>query len=139
VPRNTLIADDADLIAISDYVENQRPNIPEFPKLQSKIEEFEQWYQALTWWDLHVNMTGTFAEAARRRDEINLIMDDTLRPEWIPADRIGMKPGDASRLPGPKPPLFQLPLWFKPVALITGVGTAVLTTTLVVLHKVRLL
>lgn len=133
--KNLLISDDADLRAISDYIEQQRPKIPQFRGLQAKIEDFERWYQGLGWWDLHGDMTGTVSEASRRRDEINKLTQNTLPVDWVPADKIGMTPGAGSGLSGPKPPWIVLPPWFKPVALITSVAVS----TLVVLKKVHLL
>lgn len=110
-------ADDADLIAISDYVQNQRPKISKFPKLQPKIEDFERWLQGLGWVDIHVMINDTIAEAARRRDEINAIEGQAIDPTWIPADKIGMKPGSTG-LSGQKPPL--VPTWVLPAAVVSS-------------------
>ncbi len=126
-------ADDADLAAVANYVENQRPKIPQFPGLQSKIESFEEWYQGLGTWDLDLMINDTIAEAYRRRDEINRVMGSALPVTSIPADKINMKPGAASGLAGAKPPLFSLPKWVVPAAVISGA----VTVTLVVLKSVR--
>lgn len=123
-------ADDGDLRAITDYVEQQRPKIKQYPALQTKIEDFEKWLQALGWVDIHVMIDDTIAEAARRRDEINAIEGQALDPTWIPADKIGMAPGSASRLPGSKPPL--IPEKYKMAAVIAGA----VTFTLIVIRKI---
>jgi hypothetical protein len=128
-------ADDADLTAISDYVENQRPLIPKFRGLQAKIEDYEHWLQGLGWVDIHVMINDTLAEAIRRKDEINVITGQSRPADVIPADRIGMKAGAASGLAGSKPPLFTIPPWLLPTAVVSGVVTFVL----VVASKLRIL
>ncbi len=119
-------ADDAELTAISDYVQRQRPNIPKFRGLQDKIEDFEAWLQGLSWMDIHVMIDDTIAEAARRRDEINKIMGQAIPADWVQADKLGMKGGAASGLSGPKPPLFSLPAWVLPTAVVSGTVTLAL-------------
>ena len=122
-----LIIDDADLIAIYNYVQNKRREIPKFPALQPKIEDFERWYQNLSWWDLHANMADTTAEAARRRDEINKISQDVLPSTWIPADKRNLPPGVASGLPAPEPPKEPLiPTKYKIAAAAGASAIAVL-------------
>jgi hypothetical protein len=129
-------ADDADLRAIYNYVQDLRPSIPKFPGLQTKIEDFEQWYQGLTWSDIHVFINDTTAEAYRRRDEINRITNNVRPADWLPADRKDRAPGTASGLAGkvpPKPPL--IPTWAK----VTAVVTATATIALVVIKKFSIL
>jgi hypothetical protein len=117
-------ADDADLKALYNYVESQRPNIPQYPTLQAQIESFEKWYQALTYYDVHIMINDTIAEAARRRDLVNAAMNQQIDPSWIPADKLDRTPGSASQLPGAKPPL--IPSQYKVAATIGGAAIAVL-------------
>ena len=126
-------ADDDDLKAIYNYVEQQRPLIKNFLGLESKIKSFERWYQGLTWFDLHVMINDTIAEAIRRRDEINRTINQSIPADWIPADRLDREPGSASGLAGPKPPL--IPEKYKFAAAITGAAI----TSLVVLKRLHIL
>lgn len=129
-------ADDADLVAISDYVQNARRQIPNFPSIQGQIEDFERWYQGLTWYDVHIMINDTLAEARRRRDALNQAMNQVRPADWVPADKLGMTPGSSSLLAGPKPPLIpDIPMPYKIAAAVTG--TAVVALAL--LRKIRLI
>lgn len=128
-----LFADDADLKAISNYVEAQRPLIPQHPRLQSQIEAFEGWYQGLSYLDTHVMIDNTIAEAARRRDLVNAAMNEQLNPAWVPADKVNRPPGAASGLSGAKPPL--IPPQYKVAATVGAAAVAVL----VVLKKLYII
>jgi hypothetical protein len=129
-------ADDADLRAIYTYVENARRSIPKFPTIQPLIEDFERWYQGLSWYDVHIMINDTLAEARRRRDELNVAMNQVLPADWVPADRVSTPPGSGANLPGVKPPPPPLiPTWAKVTAVVTG--TAI--TALAILKKVRLI
>lgn len=79
-------ADDANLKAIADYVQRQRPYVYQYPKLLPLIKSFEQWYSSLSWMDVHVMINDTMKEAYRRRNEINEAMNQTLPEDYIPAD-----------------------------------------------------
>ncbi len=126
-------ADDADLKAIYDYVESQRPSIPQHPTLQAAIESFEKWYQGLSYYDVHIMIDDTIAEAARRRDLVNATMGQRLNPSVVPADKLGRAPGAASGLPGAKPPL--IPSQYKVAATIGAVAV----TVLVILKKLYII
>lgn len=129
-------ADDSDLIAIFNYVEGLRPQITRFPKLQSKIEDFERWYQGLSWYDIHVMINDTLAEAYRRRAEMNSILGQSTDPTAVPGDILNREPGSASMLPGPPPPKWyelQVPTWLK----ATAVGVPAAIVTLVGIGAVR--
>jgi hypothetical protein len=126
-------ADDADLQAIYTFVENTRPNITQFPKLQPLIEDFERWYQGLTWFDVHVMINDTIAEAVRRRNQINAAQNAFLDPTIVPGDLAGHTSFDNTLLPGPKPPL--IPTQYKVYA---TVGAGILAG-LVVLKKLMLI
>lgn len=128
-------ADDTDLKAIYNYVESQRPLIKQFPTVQAQIEDFERWYQGLTWFDIHVMINDTIAEAARRRDAINRTLNQSIPADWVPADKTDRDPGSASGLAGTKPKEPLIPAQYKFAAAITG--TAI--TTLVVLKKLHIL
>lgn len=129
-------ADDASLIAVYNYVQRQRPYINEYPGLLELITDFEVWYQGLSWFDVHIMINDTLAEAYRRRDEINKLMGQRLPDDQVPADKWNAEPGAASGLPGqkpPPPPFF--PSWTKPAAALLAVGI----TTVAVLRKVRII
>lgn len=79
-------ADDANLKAIADFVQRQRPYVHQYPKLLPAIQSFEKWYSSLGWFDVHVMINDTMKEAYRRRNEINEIMNMRLPEDWIPAD-----------------------------------------------------
>jgi hypothetical protein len=127
--------DDADLQAIYVYVEEQRPAIPQFPEIQKLIEDFEAWYQGLTWYDTYVMINNTIAEAARRRDLINAAMHDTIDPSWIPADKVDPAHTGVGTtvLSGPKPPL--IPTQYKVAATVGAIAVG----TLVVLKKLYII
>lgn len=131
-----LIVDDADLIAVYNYVQMKRLEIPKFPAVQAKIEDFEKWYQSLGWWDLHANMAATTAEAFRRRDEINKLTKNVLPADWIPADKRDRAPGVSSGLAAPEP---EKPPWIPTWAKVAAVVTATATVALVVVKKFTLL
>lgn len=129
-------ADDSDLIAIYNYVEELRPKIAQFPKLQAKIEDFERWYQQLSWYDIHVMINDTLAEAYRRRDELNTIMGESLRATDVPGDILNRRPGSASGLPAPPPPPWwkiTVPTWLK----VTAVGVPAGIATLISIGAIR--
>lgn len=128
-----IFIDDADLRAIYDYVLNQKKKIPTTPGLADKINSFVSWYQQLSWWDLHVNMADTLAEAFRRRDEINVLENNVLPADWIPADMRDRPPGAASGLSAPVPPKEPwIPTKYKMAAVITGAAVV----ALVVVRKI---
>ena len=128
-------ADDADLRAIYTYIEKLRPKIPQYPGLQSAIEHFEQWYQSLTWFDVHVMINATLSEAMRQKALVDAAQNAFPDPTVVPADRIAPEhtaPGTTT-LPGPKPPL--IPTQYK-FAVTVGAGAL---AALVVLKKLALL
>jgi len=130
-----LWADDADLNGIYQSIEILRPEAVQVPGLMNAIEDFEKWYQSLSYLDTHIMINDTMAEAVRRRDAIlklrsdfmNLPVDQTL------VDRLKTgKPGNVL-LPGPKPPL--IPEKYKMAAVITGAALG----TLIVLKKLYII
>lgn len=129
-------ADDADLKAVYNYVQRQRPLIPKFPELQSKIEDFEHWYQGLSWSDIHVFINDTIAEAFRRRDEINRLTENVLPADWVSADRRDRAPGVASGLSAAEPPK---PPWIPTWAKVTVLATATLAGIVIIAKKFTLL
>lgn len=78
---------DADSIeAIYQYVRNQRPNIEKYPGLLKKIENFEAWYQTLSWYDKNIDSSETLNQAKRLRNEVNDAMHQKIPDTWVPAD-----------------------------------------------------
>jgi len=126
---------DADLRAIYVYVESQRPHIPQFPKLQSAIEKFEQWYQGLTFWDINVMIGDTVKEALRQKALVDAAQNAFPDPTAVPADRIapGHTAPGTTTLPGNKPPL--IPTKYK-FAVTVGAGAL---AALVLLKKLHIL
>jgi hypothetical protein len=80
-------------------------------------------------------INDTIAEAARRRDEINKTMNQSIPATWVPADKINREPGSASGLAGTKPVEPLIPEKYKFAAIITG--TAI--TSLAILKKLHIL
>lgn len=120
-------ADDADLTAIYRYVEERRPDLAKHPFVEPLINDFERWYQGLSWFDVHVMIDDTLAEATRRRNEINAAFGDRIDPTIVPADRLQNKPGSGGTLPGVKPVIPIIPPWFKYGAALVGAATIVLS------------
>lgn len=75
-----------DVNAITEYIENQRPKIKEFPQLQSVIEEYEQWLTNLSWFEKYMTPDSTLGKAVYYRDQINDIIGTRLDPSTIPGD-----------------------------------------------------
>jgi hypothetical protein len=116
---NVNLGDTTCLDAVYTYIENQRPLIAKYPKLQPLIESFEGWYQNLSWTDKNIMSNDTFDEAVRRRDAINAVMGEVLPATWIP--------GDVARTAPPPPPPggTPWPLWLKVTLGFAGAGLVV--------------
>jgi hypothetical protein len=80
------IFDSDNLEAIYQYVRNQRPNIDKYPGLLKKIEEFEGWYQTLSWFDKNVVSDDNLNKARRLRNDVNDAMHQKIPDTWVPAD-----------------------------------------------------
>ena len=132
-------ADDADLVGIYQSVEILRPEIPHVPGLQAAIEDFEKWYEGLNWFDVHVMINDTIAEAARRRDIINNLRQKVFKQNEFEQQKLKerLEPGktsfDTAILPGETPPL--IPEKYKMGAAIAGGAL----TVLIVLKKLHIL
>lgn len=89
-----------DVNAITEYIENQRPKIREFPQLQSMIEQYESWLTNLSWFEKYMTPDATKGKAVYYRDQVNDIIKTKLDPADIPGD-IGTKivPVDPSTAP----------------------------------------
>lgn len=130
-----LWADDADLNGIYQSIEILRPEAVQVPGLMNAIEDFEKWYQALSYFDTHIMINDTMAEAVRRRDAILALRASFLQQpvDQTLIDRLKTgKPGSAL-LPGPIPPL--IPEKYKVAAVITAAALG----TLVVLKRLYIL
>jgi len=75
-----------DINAITTYIENQRPNIRKWPKLQGMIEAYEKWLKNLNWWDKYINPGNTLGQAVTQRNAINKAMGNIPDPSWDIAD-----------------------------------------------------
>jgi hypothetical protein len=106
------------LVAIDEYIRNQRPQIPRFPALRPLIESWEAWYGALDVIDLSpLKSADTLAEAKRRRKAVNDAMGIALPDTVVPAD--------APQTP-PEPPHHDAAAALTTVAIAVGVGLAAL-------------
>lgn len=117
-------ADDANLRAIADYIQRQRPKIHQYPGLLPIIQRFEKWYTSLGWTDVHVMINDTMLEARRFRAEVNEAMNQRIPDDWIPADSnvySATRPKDTifQALPD-RPPEPWIPERYKMAASLAG-------------------
>lgn len=86
-----------DVNAISEYIENQRPQIPNHPTLQATIEEYEQWLMNLSWAEKYFTPETSLRQAVYYRDKVNSILGQQTNPTWIPSPNkiIAQNPADA--------------------------------------------
>jgi peptidoglycan hydrolase-like protein with peptidoglycan-binding domain len=73
-----------DIDAINTYMKNQRSKIGSYPGLQTKLDNWDAWYNGLSWATKMYDASMTAARE-RRADVKNLI--DTGVP-WVPADQL---------------------------------------------------
>lgn len=75
-----------DVNAITTYIENQRPQIPNHPTLQAVIEDYEHWLTNLGWTEKYLTPDTAKGEAVYYRDKINTILGQIADPSIIPGD-----------------------------------------------------
>lgn len=82
-----------DIDAIDGYIRSKRVLVGKYPKLGPLIDSWVRWYDGLAAIDFHSD--AAFAEAKRRREEINAAMNVGLPEGYIPADvDVGPPPAD---------------------------------------------
>jgi len=77
---------DDDVNAITDYIENQRPKIPQYPALQGVIDDYEHWLTNLSWSEKYLTPDVSKGEAVFYRDKVNQILGEVLPADIIPGD-----------------------------------------------------
>lgn len=117
-----------DLDAITEYIENARSRVDEFPSLMSAITKYEAWLGNLGWYRKYLETDSVVGEAKYFRDEVNSILGDALPTNWIPADA-----AHAADAPAKKPDL--IPDQYKIAAAFTATGVVVL----IILKKFRVI
>lgn len=75
-----------DVNAITEYIENQRPKIRQYPELQDIITQYEQWLTNLSWFEKYMTPDASLGKAVYYRDRVNDIIETPLDPTSVPAD-----------------------------------------------------
>lgn len=116
-----------DVNAITEYIENQRPNIKKYPKLQRIIEDYEKWLTNLGWSEKYFLIETTVSQAVWYRDQVNDAMGVAVDPSIIPGDimnkKVAIDPKDAPGLIGS---IINTIFPAKDRKLIMGIGAAAL-------------
>jgi hypothetical protein len=79
-----------DVNAITEYIENQRPQIKVHPDLQPIIEQYESWLTQLSWFEKYMTPDTALGKAVYYRDQVNAILGHTVDPTITTGD-VGKK------------------------------------------------
>lgn len=77
---------DDDVNAITEYIENTRPQIAQHPDLEQVINDYEKWLTNLSWAEKYLTPETAKGEAVWYRDRVNTILGEHISPTIITGD-----------------------------------------------------